>query len=436
MARTRTEPAPVIVLSGSSDSVLTSTANKGMGVRFLRAVIGVVMMAVGCAGRAVAQRPVTRTQAVDAAVTVGPRLAVAQADTAVALAALITARALPNPTLAASYTKDPPPYHTSLEIPVDFPWLRGPRVGSATAARTAAQYHYSFQRAAAALDADTTYTRALAARDRARLSRRNALDADSLRRMAVARRDAGDASDLDVELATVNAGQVANVAASDSLTYVSTLLDLQTIMGVAADELAIEAADSPALPPAAESDGRVPVTSTLEVAAAQQTLTSAQLGATLQRRSVWAAPALIAGFDWGDPTNPGLLPNVGVSLPIPLFSRSRGPILQAEAELQRARAGLALAEAEGAARIARARRERDVFLAKANRDRALVTSANRVAAMSLTSYREGQSSLPNVLEAQRNAREILAQYVDDLAEAWIASAELRVYTLTPTRTRP
>ena len=34
--------------------------------------------------------------------------------------------------------------------------------------------------------------------------------------------------------------------------------------------------------------------------------------------------------------------------------------------------------------------------------------ANRVASMSLTSYREGQSSLPNVLEAQRNAREILA----------------------------
>jgi len=56
--------------------------------------------------------------------------------------------------------------------------------------------------------------------------------------------------------------------------------------------------------------------------------------------------------------------------------------------------------------------------------------------MSLTAYREGQSSLPNVLEAQRNARDILGQYVDDLAEAWIASAELRVYTLTTASTRP
>src|SRR6476469_2069329 len=148
----------VIVLSGSSDSVLGALQTACMGVRFNRTIVRVVIVAMGCVGRAAAQRPVTRAEAVDAAVTVGPRLAVAQADTAVALAALITARALPNPTLAASYTKDPPPYHTSLELPIDFPWLRGPRVGSAVAARTAAQYHYSFQRAAAALDADTTYT--------------------------------------------------------------------------------------------------------------------------------------------------------------------------------------------------------------------------------------------------------------------------------------
>src|SRR6185312_10038979 len=177
-----------------------------------------------------------------------------------------------NPTLAASYTKDPPPYHSTLELPFDFPWLRGPRVGSATAARTAAQYHYSFQRAAAALDADTTYTRALAAREHARLSRRNALDADSLRRMAVLRRDAGDASDLDVELATVNAGQQANVAAADSLTYMSTLLDLQTVMGLVATEPDIVPTDSLGAPTAGDGDGNVPVSSTLEVAAAEQTL--------------------------------------------------------------------------------------------------------------------------------------------------------------------
>ena len=50
--------------------------------------------------------------------------------------------------------------------------------------------------------------------------------------------------------------------------------------------------------------------------------------------------------------------------------------------------------------------------------------------MSLTAYREGASTLPNVLEAQRNARDIRAQYIDDLARARIASATLRALTLT------
>jgi len=407
-----------------------------MHVRVLQLVGIAVLISATTTATTRAQRPITRADAVDAAVSVGPRLAVAQADTAVAVAALITARALPNPTLAASYTKDQPPYHTTLELPLDFPWLRGPRVGAAAAARTAAQYHYAFQRAAAALDADTTYTRVLAAREHARLSRRNAQDADSLRRMAATRRDAGDASDLDVELATVNAGQQANVAATDSLSYLSSVLDLQSIMGLIAAQPEVVPTDSLGLPPGDDTAvAAVPIGSTLEVAAAQQTLTSAQLGTTLQRRSVWGALSVIGGFDWGDPTNPGLLPVIGISLPIPLFSRSRGAILQAEAELQRARAELALTQAEGAARIARSRRERDIALAKVSRDRVLLTSATRVASMSLTAYREGESSLPNVLEAQRNARDILGQYIDDLAAAWIATAALRVFTMTPASAR-
>jgi outer membrane protein TolC len=54
--------------------------------------------------------------------------------------------------------------------------------------------------------------------------------------------------------------------------------------------------------------------------------------------------------------------------------------------------------------------------------------------MSLVAYREGAQALATVLEAQRNARDILSQYINDLADVWIASATLRLYALTaPTR---
>jgi cobalt-zinc-cadmium efflux system outer membrane protein len=378
-----------------------------------------------------ARTPLTRAQAIQQALTRGARLGVTRADTAVAFGQLLTARTLPNPTLSASYSKAIPRYHVTADLPLDFTWLRGTRVGSAQAARQAAQYRFQFERAAVALDADTLYTQALAAFERARLSARNAQDADSLRRMAIARRDAGDASDLDVELATVNAGQQANAAAADSLTLVSALLDLQAAIGLADDQVTIAPVDSLTAPPM--DSAPVPTGASLSVAAAEAALISAQLAARVQRRSVLGVPSLTFGFESGDPTGaePGILPTVGIALPLPLLNQNRGPVVQAEAERERARAELELARLESSVQVARTRRERAVALARIERDRRLVASANRVAAMSLRAYHEGASSLPSVLEAQRNAREILAQYVDDLSRAWIATATLRVLTLTP-----
>ena len=374
------------------------------------------------------QQPVTREQAIESAVARGARSAVARADTLVAAAQLITARSWENPSLAASYSKDLPNYHAIVDFPLDITGLRGTRVRAARASRLASQYRFEFERAAAALDADTSYTRALAALERVRLSRRNARDADSLRRMAVIRRDAGDASELDVLLATVNAGQAANLAIADSVTLVSSIFDLQTVMGLDTTRIAIVPTDSLTMPPTTPPNA-VPE-ATLPIAAARQALSAADLSVSLQRRSLFTPFSLQAGVDWGDPGAPGLLPTFGVSIPLPLLNRNRGPIAQAEAERERARAELSLALFETHATIGRARRARAVALEKLQRDLVLVESANRIAAMSLVAYREGAQGLPAVLEAQRNARDILSQYINDLADAWIATATLRLFSLT------
>ena len=100
------------------------------------------------------------------------------------------------------------------------------------------------------------------------------------------------------------------------------------------------------------------------------------------------------------------------------------------------RSELSLARAEADAGVARAARARDIALARAERGRQLVASANRVAAMSMTAFREGAAPISTVLEAQRTARETLATYIDDLARAWIAIATERVLTLTTTPDRP
>jgi len=408
----------------------------------LAAALGILASVTPC--RAHAQLPVTRAMAERAALANGPRVALARADSAAARAALITAHALPNPSLAASYTADKPSKHVTLDVPFDAPWTRGPRLGAARATGRAATLRLLSERIAAELEVDTTYSMALAAQARFTLSRQTARDADRLRAMAEARRNAGDASDLDVDLAAVTAGQQASVASRDSLDFMHLLLNVQVLMGRPADSVAIVLADSLLMPQAdtvaGTTAGTMPAAAvalvldaTPTVAAAEASVQAAELAVARERRLVWGVPSLQVGVDWGDPANDPpnkLLPLIGVAIPIPLLDRNRGPIAQAEAERDRARAELQLARLDARQRLVEGTRERGALIIQVARDRDLVARADRVASKSLEAYREGAMALPAVLEARRAARDVLAQYIDDLTALLTVNAELRALTRT------
>jgi cobalt-zinc-cadmium efflux system outer membrane protein len=424
-------------------------------------------------------------------------VALARADTAAARAAILTARAWPNPTVSYIRSTAVPRNHLNVDFPLDAPWARGPRVASANAARRASQLRFLSERTAAVLEVDTTYTRALAADARLRLSRQTAHDADSLRKMTIARRDAGDASDLDVDLATITAGQQSNVVSGDSLTRLSALLTVQTLMGIPADSVAIVLADSlrltpsalqemlqsldssavipgpppslvtspvtlPSATPSAAPPARAPsgaaaavpapapagptttpggtATSLLQqpgvtpsVAAAEASVQAAELAITRERRSVWGLPSITLGVESGDESyDPPSkkLPLIGFAMPIPLFNRNQGAIAQATADRDRALADLRAARLAARQRLTESLRERELLRARIARDQELVVRAERVAARSLTAYREGASALPAVLEARRTARDVLGQYIDDVAALLTLQAELRVLTMT------
>src|SRR5258705_2542918 len=306
----------------------------------------------------VAQQPVTRADAVAAALVRGARVALARADTTAALGAVRAARAFPNPTISGSYTRDPPNYHALGDLPLDWPWLRAPRIGAAEAARDAARYQFAFERAALVFDVDTTYTRTLAAAMHARLSRRTAQDADSLLKIAQLRRDVGDISELDVRLAAVNAGQLENTAIDDSLAALGSLLSLQLQMGLTGDDPAIALVDSLAAP-ADSANTNVAAGGYLPVVAAAARLRSAERTLTFTRASRFA-PSIAFCVDQGDAwsarTNQ-LLPVIGFSLPFPLFNRSGGEVPPPIAARDRARAELHLTRRGTDAPPARARPE-------------------------------------------------------------------------------
>ncbi len=295
------------------------------------------------------------------------------------------------------------------------------------AARSNANPKPVASRAAIRFDVDTTYTRALAAAAHARLSRRNARDADSLLTMARLRREVGDVSELDVRLAEVNAGQLLNVAVDDSLAALDGLLAVQLAMGLPAEAASITLADSLVPPP---DSSPAPTGEPLRIAAAAAGLRFEYRNLALAHRSVIPAPSLQVGIERGDPADPaqGVLPTVGLALALPLFNRNGGEIGQARAARDRAQANLDVTRRESAADVARARRSFAAALARLERDRRLLASADRVAAMSLQAYAEGAVPLANVLEAQRNAREALGRYIDDVAAANDAAGVVRLVT--------
>lgn len=366
--------------------------------------------------------PVTRAQAVARAVSKNPLVALAASDRASADAAVGLARQWENPVLGASVSKSAPQQHYALDLPLDPWWQRAPRIGAANAALSASRLRYTLAARSIAFDTDTAYTRAQLARARSVLSARTARDADSLVILARLRRDAGDASELDVELARVFAGQSRNVASNDSVATRFASLALTTLMALAPDSAEAIAIDSLTLDAA-------PLVSTaassLILDAASLDVRAAGLRVDAERQRRFGAPSLSVGFESVDPGGQrGALATAGISLPLPLFNRNQANIASANADLDRNRAQLTLTRLTTTAAIQAAQRDATSARARAERSAQLVTSADRIANLSLLAYREGASTLLVVLEAQRTARDILSQYFEDVAIARNAASLL------------
>ena len=339
------------------------------------------------------------------------------------------------------------------------------------------------------LTVDTAYTRAQASIARASVTARMAGDADSLLAIARARRDAGDASDLDVEIARVFAGQSVLDAMNDSIAAAIATTTLQQVMGLRLDSvqvtlrdvltidaggaatfddagsgaagggvagIGVTAVGAAAVAATRDSDRTMssfttPAAGAMAMGSAGQgqgsatpsLVSAALLDADAARYRVLAAqrrrfgsPALSVGFETVDPTGHPFLPTVGLSVPLPFFNRNSAAIQLAMAEVSRAQANLAIARLEQATAVANAERAVAAARTRLTASRQLLASANRISALSVVAYREGATPLATVLDAQRSARALLRQYVDDAATAHVAESVLRFYSNSASVTNP
>lgn len=377
---------------------------------------------------------ISRKDAIKEARVAGARLRIARADSESALGMLRVARQFENPTLSLQHTQSTPREHFSLDVPVDLPWVRSARIGVAQAQLVAAGYRVALENESVAFDVDTLYTRALVAAARVTLSTQSARDADSLLVLSRLRMASGDASQFDVELATVVAGQLSSAAALDSMELVSLMLNLQAAIGRSSTEVSVSLTDTLESASSAGlglSDiGSPDVGSSLLLRAAREDLRAAQASVAYERNRVFSGAGLSVGFESVDPGGTGRkpLPSLGVTVPLPVFNRNTASTAVAEAGRLRAAETLRQAEIELSSATARAIRSLALARERVFRSASLQASAQRVAALALLAYQEGAAGLPSVIEAQRTARDTRMQYLEDIAAAHIAAGLVRLLT--------
>ncbi|MGD8282360.1 MAG: ATP-binding protein, partial [Gemmatimonadota bacterium] len=320
--------AKTIVDAHDADISLTSEVGRGTTVRvsFRRRLTAILLATLVGAGLALAASPrparaqerISLERALVLAEESAPELDAAAADSSALAAALSGAEAFPNPLLALGYSRSAPRYHVEAELPLDYPWLRGPRIHSAAARATTGSFDAAVARARLAYVVEVAYGQALGAGALLALSEQATADGAELVRIAEAREAAGDAAALDVSVARMALDNLRSSLIADSLATADALIGLQALVGLPPDGAAIVPSDSLA---ALREPPDSPEESALRLKSADSTVVAEQASLTFARRARLPAPALRFGFETGDPSGSesGILPTFGISIPIPLF---------------------------------------------------------------------------------------------------------------------
>ncbi len=354
-----------------------------------------------------------------------PSIDAAAADSSVAAAGLSAARAFPNPLLSLGYSKSVPRYHVEAELPLDYPWLRGPRIRAARTLLDAATLDVGTARSGLRFRVEVAYAQATGAVALQRLSAQSLDDGREVLRIVRAREASGDAATLDVAVAQVALADLQGVMLADSLAALDAVLALQSLVGMPQDSLVIFPSDSlAAIPP--PPGGMAPTP--LRLMSADSAVSAARTDLTLARRIRFPAPALRFGFEQGDPTGgePGILPTVGIAIPLPIFDRGAASVASAEATLRRAQADRLAVQREVQSALSTARHDWETAQAQISVNDAAVEAATQVATLTTEAYREGAYPLASVLEAQRSARDVLRRRIETLIAARQAAAAYRL----------
>lgn len=388
-------------------------------------------------GTLAAPEPVTLEEALALAEQHSPRLRVATALREGAEAAIVTARAYPNPefnTFAGHQYRrllSAEPgllQHYSVSQTLELPSVRRSRLKAAEFGRASGQSAQAEARLAVRGEVKQAFYLVLRRRAEIDLTRDNLRLVEDLRRRVQVQVKVGEAARLELTRADAEVATARTLANSAQLRLVNAIAALRTAVGAPLGRN-IEARG------ALETGVRLPALDQLreEVLARHPAL--AQARAEIERAQARLEtelalrkpqPALRGEYE----RQPDLgFYRFGVSLPIPLWNRREGPISEAVAAVNQARAVADLRRIELTAALERAYGQYEVAGQQvAAIEQGLLKEAEAALQAAEAAFRFGERGIIEVLDAQRVLRTVRLDFLNaqfDLQAALIDVEQLR-----------
>jgi len=384
------------------------------------------------AGSVRAAEPLTLQAAVERALGANPGLRAAATDVAAHEGAIAQAGALPNPELELLREGRERTDRTStvqLGIPIELGGKRAARVDAARSSAEVATASLEAQRAQVRADTVAAFYDAVASAEAQRLSGELAELAERASMAAQRRVDTGKASPLEATRARVAQANARIDAVQAGRDLASARIRLAAMWGGDPGSLAIAAPGAIALPdapPLAQLTARLESAPALRRARAGIAHRAAQ--ARVERARRVPDVTLIVGTQresTQERVDGGRRAVLGLSVPLPLFNRNEGAMLESLRRVDQAREEAAAEQvrlrselAQAHARLLAAHEEAQLI------ENEVAPGAEQAWQAARRGYELGKFGLLEVLDAQRTLRQARHQYLKAVAEAYRAMADI------------
>lgn len=375
-----------------------------------------------------AEPALTLPAAIERALAAHPELAAARHELEATEGALIQSGAIPNPELSLSVEdtrKDTRTTALMLNQPIELGGKRGARVAVAEQGREFARMELAAKRAEVRAQVVAAFHDALAAQARITLSQRNLELARSVTESTSKRVIAGKLSPVEETRARVAEGAVrVELAQAEGEARIAR----QRLAATWGDSFArfplldgkLEAL--PPLPSYENLEARLSVSPQLRVAEAEVARRKAMADLERARRVPDMTVSVGTQRDNELGRNQLLL---GVAIPLPVFDRNQGNVVEAMRREDKARDELAVVRLRLASEVQQARERLNSTLAEALalRNDVLPSARNALDAAS-RGFELGKFAFLDVLDAQRTLFQAESQYLRALGEAHRAAADI------------